>query len=153
MDTLQRPPTHRDGGRVGRRHTRQVARAHEGREHVAGAPELDAQDGRLGGQKDNARARRPERDVQQQVEHHAHRGRRDARHGHPPLAAQRGQDAHRHKAADARHEAHRADDPHRRHRASECQHLERKTANRDACAPLPAPLETLDPARDHRGLH
>ena len=34
-----------------------------------------------------------------------------------PLAAQRGQDAHRHKVADSRHEAHRADDPHRRHRA------------------------------------
>ena len=117
MDTLQRPPTHRDGGRVGRRHTRQVARAHEGREHVAGAPELDAQDGRLGGQKDNARARRPERDVQQQVERHAHRGRRDARHCHLPLAAQRRQDAHRHKVADARHEAHRTDDPHRCHRA------------------------------------
>ena len=108
---------HRDGDRVGRHHARQVARAHEGREHVAGAPELDAQDGRLGGQKRNPRAHRPERAVQQQVEHHAHRGRRDARHGHLPLAAQRGQDAHRHKVADARHEAHRADDPHRRHRA------------------------------------
>lgn len=84
----------------------------------AGAPELDAQDGRLGGQKRNARAHFPERAVQQQVKRHAHRVRRDARHGHPPLAAQRGQDAHRHKAADARHEAHRADDPHRRHRAS-----------------------------------
>lgn len=53
------------------------------------------------------------------VEHHAHRGRRDARHRHLPLTAQRGQDAHRHKVADARHEAHRADDPHRRHRAGE----------------------------------
>lgn len=104
---------HRDGDRVGRRHARQVARAHEGREHVAGAPELDAQDGRLGGQKRNARAHRPERAVQQQIEHHAHRGCRDARHGHLPLAAQRGQDAHRHKIADARHETHRADDPHR----------------------------------------
>lgn len=41
---------HRDGDRVGRRHARQVERAHEGREHVAGAPELDAQDGRRGGQ-------------------------------------------------------------------------------------------------------
>lgn len=46
---------HRDGDRVGHRHARQVARAHEGREHVAGAPELDAQDGRLGGQKRSAR--------------------------------------------------------------------------------------------------
>ena len=108
---------YRYGDRVGRRHARQVARAHEGREHVAGAPELDAQDGRLGGQKRNARARRPERAVQQQVERHAHRVRRDARHCHLPLAAQRGQDAHRHEVADARHEAHRADDPHRRHRA------------------------------------
>lgn len=50
---------HRDGDRVGRRHARQVARAHKGREHVAGAPELDAQDGRLGGQKRNARAAAP----------------------------------------------------------------------------------------------
>ena len=33
---------HRDGGCVGRRHARQVARMHEGREHVASAPELDA---------------------------------------------------------------------------------------------------------------
>lgn len=33
---------HRDGDRVGRRHARQVARTHEGREHVASAPELDA---------------------------------------------------------------------------------------------------------------
>lgn len=110
---------HHDGDRVGHRHARKVARAHEGREHVAGAPELDAQDGRLGGQKRNARAHRPERAVQQQVEHHAHRGRRDARHGHLPLASRRGQDAHRHKVADARHETHRADDPHRRHRAGE----------------------------------
>ena len=108
---------HRDGDRVGRRHARQVARAHEGREHVAGAPELDAQDGRLGGQKRNACAHRTERAFQQQVEHHAHRVRRDARHGHLPLAAQRGQDAHRHEVTDARHEAHRADDPHQRHRA------------------------------------
>lgn len=75
--------------------------------------ELDAQDGRCGGQKRNARAHRPERAVQQQVERHAHRVRRDARHCHLPLAAQRGQDAHRHEVADARHEAHRADDPHR----------------------------------------
>lgn len=50
---------HRDGDRVGRRHARQVARAHEGRGHVADAPELDAQDGRRGGQKRNTRARRP----------------------------------------------------------------------------------------------
>lgn len=33
---------HRDGDHVGRRHAREVARAHEGREHVAGAQELDA---------------------------------------------------------------------------------------------------------------
>ena len=33
---------YRHGGRVGHRHARQVARAHKGREHVAGAPELDA---------------------------------------------------------------------------------------------------------------
>lgn len=33
---------HRDGDRVGRHYARQVARAHEGREHVASAPELDA---------------------------------------------------------------------------------------------------------------
>lgn len=39
-------------------------------------------------------------------------GRRDARHSHLPLAAQRGQDAHRHKVADARYEAHRDDDSH-----------------------------------------
>lgn len=103
---------HRDGDRAGHRHARQVARAHEGREHVAGAPELDAQDGRLGGQKRNACAHRPERAAQQQVEHQAHRGRRDARHGHLPLAAQRGQDAHRHKVADARYEAHRDDGSH-----------------------------------------
>ena len=77
---------HRGGDRVGRRHARQVERAHEGREHVAGAPELDAQDGRLGGQKRNARAHRPERAVQQQVEHHAHRGRREARHDVGQLA-------------------------------------------------------------------
>lgn len=108
---------HRYGSRVGHRHAHQVARAHERREHVAGAPELDAQDGRRGGQKRNARAHRPERAVQQQVERHAHRGSRDARHGHLPLAAQRGQDAHRHKVTDARHEAHRTDDPHRCHRA------------------------------------
>lgn len=41
---------YRYGDRVGRRHARQVARAHKEREHVAGAPELDAQDGRRGGQ-------------------------------------------------------------------------------------------------------
>ena len=51
---------HRGGDRVGRRHARQVARAHEGREHVAGAPELDAQDGRLSGQKGNSRVRKPD---------------------------------------------------------------------------------------------
>ena len=47
------------GNHVGHRHARQVARAHERRGHVAGAPELDAQDGRLGGQKRNSRARKP----------------------------------------------------------------------------------------------
>ena len=133
---------HRDGDRVGRRHARQVARANERRKHVAGAPELDARDGRLGGQKRNSRAHRPERAAQQQVEHHAHRGRRDARHGHLPLAAQRGQDAHRHKVADARHEAHRADDPHRRTQSPQrggCGHNDRAgffynahTSTRDA---------------------
>lgn len=103
---------HRGDDRVGRRHAHQVALAHEGRERVARASELDAQDGRRGGQKRNARVHRPERTVQQQVERHAHRVRRDARHGHLPLAAQRGQDAHRHKAADARYEAHRDDGSH-----------------------------------------
>ena len=53
---------------------------------AADAPELDAQDGHLGGQKRNARAHRPERAVQQQVEHHAHRGRREARHDVGQLA-------------------------------------------------------------------
>lgn len=48
------------GDHVGHRHARQVARAHERRGHVEGAPELDAQDGRLGGQKRNARARKPD---------------------------------------------------------------------------------------------
>lgn len=48
------------GDHVGHHHARQVARAHERREHVAGAPELDAQDGRLGGQKRNSRARKPD---------------------------------------------------------------------------------------------
>lgn len=46
------------GDHVGHHHARQVARAHERRGHVAGAPEFDAQDGRLGGQKGNSRARK-----------------------------------------------------------------------------------------------
>lgn len=48
------------GDHVGHHHARQVARAHERRGHVAGAPEFDAQDGRLGGQKGNSRARKPD---------------------------------------------------------------------------------------------
>ena len=85
MDSNQMPTA--AGGGDSRRRSSSAA---------ADAPELDAQDGHLGGQKRNARAHRPERTVQQQVERHAHRVRRDARHCHLPLAAQRGQDAHRH---------------------------------------------------------
>lgn len=77
-------------------------RAHEGQERVAGASGLDAQDALLGGQTRNARVHRPERAVQQQVEYHVHQGRRDARHGHLPSAAQRGQDAHRDEITYAR---------------------------------------------------